>query len=60
MKVIETIQSTLSDEDPVDVVWYTGDSGASAISALATIVANASDPAYYPEYFTILSARIEF
>lgn len=55
MKVIQTIQSTCSDDAPVEVQFYGGSSLSSAMSA-ALMAMDHSDPQYY----RVLSVRVDF
>ncbi len=57
MKVIQTIQSTsLDGNEPVEVCFYTGDSVAQAMGAMAQAVADLERP---DRWFRILSVRLE-
>lgn len=58
MQVVQIIQSKYIDNnEPVSVKWYDGDSFTHAVSALASIAADAQDG---DKCYTILSATITF
>lgn len=59
-KVVATIQSLATDKavrinDPVVIPWYRGTSEASALAAVANIVADAQN-----KYNEVLSVTVEF
>lgn len=56
MKVTKTVQSIKGADEPVEIIYYTGESFAQVTSALAMIVAEVEEGS---DYFKTLAIHVE-